>query len=174
MAIYAGTSGERRAIPWRVLGWGGAGLLLLLPWVADAPWTASDFVVAGAMLGSVGLAFELIVRKSNSLAYRLGAALAVIGALLTVWINGAVGMIGTEGNPYNLLFATVPLVALVGAIVARFKPSGMVLAMASAATVQVVLSLFGLWTDLRGGVFSMVVAAPWLLAAALFRSAARD
>ena len=174
MANEAENVGGRRGIPWRIVGWGTAALLLLLPLIANAPWTASDYVFAAVLLGSVGLAFELIVRKSSSLAYRFGAALAVVAAFLTVWVNGAVGMIGSEDNPFNLLFGGVLLVALMGAIVARFESVGMARATAVAAAAQGVVSAFGLSTDARGAVFSMAFAVPWLLAAALFQNAARE
>ena len=173
MAKEAETTGARRGIPWRMLGWGTAALLLLLPLVANAPWTGSDFVVAGVLFGSVGLAFELIVRKSSNLAYRLGAGVAVIAAFLTIWVNGAVGMIGSEGNPYNLLFGGVLAIALIGAIAARFRPAGMARAMIAAAIAQVVLAALGLATDMLGAVLSMAFAAPWLLSAALLWKAAR-
>jgi hypothetical protein len=173
MAKEAENTGAWRGFPWRVVGWGTAALLLLLPWVANAPWTPSDFIVAGVLLGSVGLAFELIVRKSGSLAYRFGAGLAVVAAFLTIWVNGAVGMIGSEGNPYNLLFGGVLLVALSGAIVARLEPAGMARAMVAAAIAQGMVGAIGLSTDLRGAVFSMAFAGLWLLAAALFWQAAR-
>ena len=87
--------GTRGWSGWRTAGWGTAALLLLLPWVANAPWTLADFLFMGVLLGSVGLGFELIVHRSDSLAYRFGAALAVIASFLTVWVNGAVGMIGS-------------------------------------------------------------------------------
>ena len=172
MAISTATRGGRRLSPWRILGWSTAGLLLLVPWLANAPWTASDYVFAGVMFGSVGLAFELVVRKSSILAYRLAAATAVVAAFLTVWVNAAVGMIGSEGNPYNLLFGGVLLIALIGAIVARFEARGTMCAMAAAATAQAIISAVGLSTDPLGAKFSMAFAAPWLLAAALFGSAA--
>ena len=154
-------------------------LLLLLPLVAmrftsEVNWTISDFVFAAVLFGSVGLAFEFIVRKSDSLAYRLGAALAVVGAFLTVWVNGAVGMIGSEGNPYNLVFGGVLLIALLGAVLARLEPAGMTRAMAVTAVAQAGAGAFGLSTDVRGAVLSMGFAGLWLLAAALFWSAASE
>ena len=128
MAKEAENTGGRRGIPWRIIGWSIPALLLLLPLVAmrftdEVNWTASDFAFAAVLFGSVGLAFEFIVRKSSSLAYRFGSALAVVAAFLTIWVNGAVGMIGSEGNPYNLLFGGVLIVALVGAIAAWFEPA---------------------------------------------------
>lgn len=166
------SGGGMHRVPWRILGWGTAAFLLLLPLVANAPWTLSDFVFMGVLLGLVGLAFELIVRKSAKLAYRVGAAGAVVTALLTIWVNAAVGMIGD--GPYNLLFGGVLVVALGGAILARFDPAGMARAMVAAAVVQGMLSTIGLSSDFRGAVLSMCFVVPWLLAAAFFRNAARE
>lgn len=179
MAKEAESTGGRGGIPWRLVGWSIPALLLLLPLVAmqftnEVNWTASDFVFACVLFGSVGLAFELIVRTSRSLAYRSGAALAVVTAFLTVWVNGAVGMIGSEDNPHNLLFGGVLAIALIGAVVARFQGAGMALAMLAAAIAQAALAALGLSADMRGAVFSMAFAVPWLLAAALFWNAARE
>jgi len=179
MAKEAGITGGRRWSRWRIAGWSIPALLLLLPLVAmrftdEVNWTASDFVFAAVLFGSVGLAFEFIVRTSSSLAYRFGAALAVIATFLTIWVNAAVGMIGSEDNPYNLLFLGVPLVALAAAIIARFRPAGMAIAMVATAIAQAAVAAGGLTTDLRGAVLSMAFAGPWLLAAALFGNAARE
>jgi hypothetical protein len=168
----------RGAIPWRLIGWSIPALLLLLPLIAmrftsEVNWTVSDFIFAALLFGSVGLAFELIVRTSVSLAYRLGGALALLAAFLIVWATGAVGMIGDEGDPYNLLFFGVIALALVGAVVARFRAEGMAYAMAAAAIAQLGISVVGMSTDLLGGVFSAAFAGVWLLSAALFRKAAR-
>jgi hypothetical protein len=174
MAKEAQNTGGQSGIPWRIVGWGTAALLLLLPWVANAPWTASDYVFMAVLFGSVGLAFEFIVRKSGSLAYRFGAGLALLAMFLTIWVNGAVGMIGSEDNPYNLVFGGVLVIALLGAIVARLEPAGMMRAMAVTAVAQVAAGAFGLTADPLGAVFSMGFGALWLLAAALFWNAARE
>lgn len=173
-----GTS-RRHGFPWRMVGWSIPVLLLLLPlaamqFTAEVNWTLGDFLFAAVLFGSVGLAFELIVRRSGSLAYQLGAALAVIAAFLTVWVNGAVGMIGDEDNAYNLLFLGVPLVALMGAVLARLKPVGMAWAMLTAAVLQVALAAVGFGTDSLGATFSIGFGGFWLLAAALFWNAARE
>lgn len=177
MAGKADNGGARGWSRWRIVGWSIPALLLLVPLVAmrftdDVAWTASDFLFAGVLLASVGLAFELIVRRSGNRAYRLGAALALFAALLTVWVNAAVGMIGSEDNMFNLLFGGVLAIALVGALVARLEPAGMARAMVAAAVAQVAASAAGLSTDLRGAVLGAAFAGPWLLAALLFRKAA--
>ena len=163
----------------RMTMWAGAALLLLLPAVAmrftnEVNWTASDFVFAALLLfGSAGLV-ELAIRASSSLAYRAGAVFAVGTAFLTIWANGAVGMIGSEDNPYNFWFLGVVALALLGAIAARFRAQGMALAMAVAAVGQALAAAGGMSSDLRGAVFSLVFAGLWALSAALFTKAARD
>jgi hypothetical protein len=162
---------------WRVAAWSIPVLLLLLPFVAmrftaEVNWTASDFVFAGVLFGSVGLGLEFTVRKSESMPYRLGAALAVFASFLTIWVNAAVGMIGN--GPYNLLFGGVLLIALVWAIAARFEPAGMARAMVAAAIAQAVLSTIGFLSDPLGGSLSLTFALLWLGAAWLFRKAERE
>src|SRR5688500_15344233 len=173
MADRVEHSAGRGWSPWRVAGWTIPVLLLMLPAVAmqftsEVDWSVGDFIMAALLFGSVGLTFELIVRTSDSLAYRFGAGLAVIAAFLTIWVNGAVGMIGSEDNPYNLAFGGVLFIALIGSVLARFRAAGMVRAMAAAAIAQVALGAFGLPVDPRGAVFSSGFAGLWLRSAALF------
>ena len=177
MANGVELGGGRRVSRWRLAGWGAAVLILLAPFLAmqltsEVNWDETDFIVMGLMLGSVGLAIEFLVRQSGSLAYRIGAVLAALTAFLTIWANLAVGMIGSEDNPYNQLFGGVLLIALIGAGLARFRPRGMALAMLAAGITQAAAGAFGLPEDMRGGIFSVAFAVPWLLAAALFRTAA--
>jgi hypothetical protein len=178
-AMAANMRNRRSVIPWRAGGWGFAALILLLPLVAmlftnEVNWTVSDFLFAGLMIGVTGLILELTVRSSRNPAYRGGVAFAVAASFLIVWANGAVGMVGDEDNPFNLNFFGVILVALVGAIVARFRPSGMTAATILAALAQVVIGVVGLSIDIRGGVLSAGFSGLWLLSAALFWKAARD
>ena len=164
---------------WRIAGWSIPVLLLMLPAVAmqftsEVDWSVSDFIFAALLFGIVGLSFELIVRTSDSVAYRFGAGLAVTAAFLTIWINGAVGMIGSEDNSYNLVFGGVLLIALIGSVLARFRAAGMARAMAVAAIAQVAAGAVGMSTDPRGAVFSAGFGALWLLSAALFWNSAQE
>ncbi|MHA6721951.1 hypothetical protein [Sphingomonas sp. RS2018] len=124
--------------PWRTAGWGLAALLLLLPAVAmqftsEVNWTASDFVFAGVLFGGTGLLIELAARRSRLPAYRIASVLAVIAALLLIWVNLAVGIIGDEENPMNLLYVGVLAIGFAGSIGAGFAPRGMARAMATTA-----------------------------------------
>ena len=172
-------AGAKSGSNWRVLGWGTAVLILLLPLAAmqftnEVNWDETDFIFAGVLIGGVGAMFELAVRKTRSWAYRGGVALALAVTFLTVWVNAAVGMIGNEDNVLNLMFLGVLALALVGAILVRFRAEGMARVMTVAAAAQVLAGAIGAFTDLRGGIYSALFAGFWLVSARLFSKAARD
>lgn len=164
----------------RPLVWCGAALLLLLPAVAmrfpatGVDWSAADFIVFGAMLATACGLYELATRTSGDAWYRAGAGIAVATGLLTVWVNGAVGMIGDEGDRANLVFAGVLGIAVVGALLAKLRAAGMVRAMLATGCAQAACAPLA-WAhgEARAAFFIACFALPWLAAAALFRKAAR-
>ena len=189
MASSANGSGARRSgVPWRIFGWGGACALLLLPLVAmsftrEVNWTLSDFIFAGVIFAIVGGTFELAVRASGNWAYRGAAALALAGGFFTVWINAAVGIVGNEDNPINLVFFVTILIALAGSIAGRFKADGMARAMAVTFVFQAIVGVIVFAADLGRGeppgaigllILILGLASFWLASAALFRRAAAD
>jgi hypothetical protein len=182
MASEAYGGGPGRRIPWRLIGWAIPLVLLAIPLLARWPWTAADFIVAAAMFGIVGGTFELAVRASGNRAYRGGAAVALATAFLLVWINLAVGIIGNENNPLNLMFFGVIIIAIAGAIVARFRAEAMVRAMALAGAIQALIGVGVFALDVGaaeppGAVGLLLLieffAVTWFLSAWLFRKAAR-
>lgn len=73
-------------------------LILLLPLIAmrftdEVNWNLADFAVAGVLLISAGLTFVWLASKTDNIKYRIAAGVAVLAALLLVWINLAVGII---------------------------------------------------------------------------------
>ena len=123
--------------------------LLLIPLVAmqfsdEVKWTRFDFAFAGVLLLGSGFAYELIARKSGHIGYRLAVGMAVVTALLLVWVNGAVGIIGDEDNPANLLYGGVLAVGIIGALVARFRPHGMARALFATALAQALVPVIAL------------------------------
>lgn len=171
------THGERKGVPWRSIGWGGAAALLALPAVAmrfteEVNWSPGDFIFAGVLFGLVGLALELAVRSSRDWAWRGGIAFLALSCLALVWANGAVGMIGNEDNRYNLIFLGLIPLALLGSALVRFRAAGMVWVMLAAGGAQVAIAAGGAASDPRGAVFSTLLAGSWLVGALLFRIAA--
>ena len=186
MAELAATNGGWRRSPWRMALWGGAALLLMLPAVAmrftdEIRWDETDFIVMGALLFGAAGAFELAARMTASLAFRAAVGVAVVAALLLIWINLAVGIIGSEDNSLNLLYGGVLAVALLGAVLARFRPAGMALALFATTLAQILVAMIAAIADPdeppgMGGVLAlnMTFAAFWLISATLFRAAARQ
>lgn len=137
----------------RLLFWAFAVVfILMVPLVAmqftgEVNWTVLDFVAMGTGLMSIGLVYELIVRKSNQKTYRIAFGVAIAAIFLLFWINGAVGIIGNEGQPANLLYGLVIGVVLIGALLARFKARGMAKTLFTAAAVQMLVPViaFFIW-----------------------------
>ena len=163
--------------------WGGAACLLLLPAIAmqlgaeGVHWTMLDFVVMGMLLALACGLYELGAWISGNLAYRAGFGLAVLTGFLTIWVNLAVGMLGSEDNIANLMFLGVLAVAGVGAMVARFRSSGMARVMAATAVAQLLVVAAAMTAggfELRELTLTATAALPWLLAATLFQKAATD
>lgn len=184
-------SGESGGRPlgsrWRIAGWTLAGLVLLLPLFAmqvtdEVNWDLADFALAGALMVGVGVTYELAARMTGDRAYRAAVGLALAAALLLIWANAAVGVIGSEDNPANLMYGGVLAVGLVGAAIARFQPGGMARALLATALAQAAAAAIALFAGMGGpanplleilGV-NAVFAALWLLSAWLFRNAAHQ
>jgi hypothetical protein len=123
--------------------------ILLLPLVAmqftdEVVWNLADFAVAGFLLFSAGLTYELVARKGGNAAYRVAVGLAVAAALMLVWSIGAVGVIGEEGDRADLMYFGVLAVGLIGAVIARFQPDGMARALLAMALAQGLVAVIAL------------------------------
>lgn len=124
--------------------------ILLVPLAAmqltdEVNWTLSDFVVMGAALFGVGLVYELIAKKPAQTLYRAAFTAGLLGAFLLFWVNGAVGIIGSEDNPANLLYGAVFLTGLIGSLISGWKARGMALTLYVAAAVQFLVPVFALF-----------------------------
>jgi hypothetical protein len=182
----AANANTRRVNPWRILGWTIAGMLLVLPLLAmqftdEVQWTFSDFVFAAILILGVGIPFELTVRKTGNTAFRVAAGIALSAAFLIIWLSGAVGIIGSENNDANMMYAGVLTIAVVGVIVARFRPHGMARAMFATAFAQGSVGVIALAGNLGAGdpswpwdvVFlTIFFTSMWLFSGSLFRRAA--
>ena len=169
----------RRGGRWSIVVWGTAAFILLLPLVAmqftdEVNWDETDFIVIGAMLAVACGTYELAARLAVNSAYRAGVGVAVVASFLLIWINLAVGIIGSEDNRLNLLYGGVLAVALAGALIGRFRPAGMARAFIAAAVAQLLVGVVAL----TAGYFTLVLeaffAGMWLISAALFRKSARQ
>lgn len=181
MATGGETSGMSRPARWTRYMWAGAAVLLGLPFVAmrftaEVNWSASDFIIMGALLASACGIVEVAARRRRSGAYKLGVISAVAGGFLITWANLAVGH---EHGPSHVLLYGALLVGLVGSAIARFAAKGMALGMLVTAAALVVALRLAMLNDadpegtnlLVTVVASAAIASPFLVAAWLFRRA---
>ena len=178
---------------WEILlrsaAWGGGAVLFAIPVVAEQvwsemAWTAGDFVAWAVMLLVALGGFELSMRASPSWAYRFGGFIAMGAAFLLVWVNLAVGVIGSEDNAANLMYGGVLAIGVLGAALVRGRARGLARVMAAmavatvAAGIAAVVAGWGAGTEphwLKAVVGSTLFwGTAWSVAGILFRNAARD
>lgn len=169
---------RRRLTGWRIAAWTGAGLVLMIPLVAmrftdGVRWTGFDFAVAAAMLAALVGAAELAVRLSDDWLYRAGVAVAAVAAFLLLWAQGAVGLVGSENDLFNLLFFLPLGVGAIGALVVRFRSRGLSLTLGGMAALQAgtVAVGYAITRDTDAFLLCAWVVA-WALSAGLFGRAA--
>ena len=125
-------------------------LLLVMLFSENMHWNKIDFTAAGLLLAGTGIMYKLTAAKSGDLVFRVAAAISLSAIVFLVWLNLAVGLIGTEDNPLNLMVWAVVAVAIIGAFTARFQSRGMSHAMFAAALMQIVVGLIGVWLSPPG------------------------
>jgi CHASE2 domain-containing sensor protein len=160
------------------------GLLLASHFVDGWNWRPKAFVVVGALIFGIGFTYELVTRNRDAIAYRAGVGIAFAAGFLLLWGN-FVQM--ADVNPAAAMYFGVPVVGMIGVVVARLRPKGMARALFVTALAQalVLAAVFIMminrnnqvtsWTppELRGiggNAFFVIVFAG---SAFLFRKAAR-
>lgn len=182
MTRSQGRAGAATWNAWRIARWSVALVLLLTPLammqISDEwHWGVGSFVLAGVMIGGIGLLYELAERASGSRAYRAGAAISLLTAFLTVWTT----IVRDDGD--GAAFLLLVLAAAVGAFTAWLRPAGMARAMLGVAAMQGLLGLaiatapstaHAVGGPVRVLLFNGFFAAMWLISAALFFAAAKE
>lgn len=165
-------------------------LILLIPLVRSLfvngwDWDLRGFVFVGCvgtLLFGMGLTCQMLIRKLGTPAYRAGVGVALGAALLLFWGNWV--QAADDINPDAILYMSVPVVGIIGAAIARFRPEGMARALFVTALAQaVVLGIVLInrnpqatgWTAavLRGFAGNALFALLFAGSALLFRTAAR-
>jgi hypothetical protein len=76
------------------------------------------------------------------MAYRAAVGLACVTGFVLLWINAAAGIIGD--GPINSMYLVVLAVGFIGALIARFQPRGMALALFATAAAQMLVPVIAL------------------------------
>jgi hypothetical protein len=72
---------QKRFTLWAVI----VGGILMIPLIAQFPWSTGDFIFAGVILFGVAALYEIISSRLNSWMYRLIAAVSAIGTIMLIW-----------------------------------------------------------------------------------------
>ena len=113
------------------------------PFADEVQW--NEAVAYSVIFLIVGGAYELWQwLKTRSNIYRLAFGVGLFGVFLLGWVSGAVGIIGSEDNPVNLMYWAVPAVGLIGSLLSRFKSYGMVYTLFVVALVQFLVPVVAL------------------------------
>ena len=136
------------------------------------------------LLASPFVILFILINKFNpvNLFYKFAVALGLVTAFLLIWVNLAVGIIGTEDNKANLMFLAILLIGLIGIIKVRFQSLGMSYVMLLLTMSHIIVAAIDLifqfgsqgpiWPiDTIGA--SCIFAILWFGAALLFRKAAQ-
>jgi hypothetical protein len=164
------------------------GAILLIPLIAmqftdEVNWGLFDFIFAGVFIFGTGLTYKLVAKKKGNMIYRIAVGLSLGTAFLLIWINGAVGLIGSEENPANLMYFLVISVGIIGSLITRFQPQGMARALFAMAFAQVLVTVIALLTGLHHSPGSSVLEiigvngffiAMFVVSALLFRRVAQN
>ncbi|MEA2343354.1 MAG: hypothetical protein QOF63_1523 [Thermoanaerobaculia bacterium] len=142
MTVAGGTGdgGERRRSLWKTPA--AVTALFVLAgslgnhFVEGWNWEPLGFVRVGIILFGFGLAYELVTRNMDTIAYRAAVAVALVTALGLLWAN-FVQM--ADVNIAAAMYFGVPLVGIIGAVIARLRPAGMTRALFATAFAQALI-----------------------------------
>jgi hypothetical protein len=76
------------------------GTVLAIPLIAmqftpEVSWSAFDFLIAGLLLLAGALALDVVLRKVRRRNYRIALLILIVFLLAFIWIELAVGLLGT-------------------------------------------------------------------------------
>ena len=121
----------------------GALAALMVPLVASRVvegwnWSAGGFVFVYVLFFATGMAYALIAKKMNMWAYKVGVGLALVTGFAFGWSNMV--QVADSGHPENLVYYSVLVVGIVGALLARLQARGLAYTLfAMAATLALIV-----------------------------------
>jgi hypothetical protein len=128
-------------------------LILSIPLLAmqfnnGVNWSVSDFVIMGILIFGTGFSYVLLTRFTSSIIHRAAVALAIGSTFLLVWVNLAVGLIGSGPNAANLMYIGVVAIVIIGTFLSRFTTKGMERVMFATAIALVLFAVIQLLTKM--------------------------
>lgn len=148
--------------------------VIVLRAIEGYEWDPGDAVFLGILFLGITMSLEVAARVPDRLAYGAGLGLAIFAGFAQIWVNLAVGIIGSEDNAINLIYVAVIGIAVLGAVIAGFRARHMVKAMAATAVAQAATFFIALVAGFGfTGPITIFFVSLWLISSWLFRRAAR-
>jgi hypothetical protein len=161
-------------------------LVLLIPFLGNQfvdgwNWDLKGFVLVGALVFGIGLTYELVTRNVDALAYRAAVGIALATPFLMVWANFV--QFADDVNRAAIWYFGVPIVGIVSATIARFRPERMAHALLATAFAQALALTIVIWDSQsaswapavwRGFGGNTLFLILFVASALLFRTAARE
>ena len=86
-------------------------------------WSAGGFVFVYFLFFGVGMVYALIARKMGAWSYKAGVGLALVAGLALGW--STMVQVADSEHPENLVYHSVLVVGIVGALLARLEARGL-------------------------------------------------
>jgi hypothetical protein len=102
--------------------------MLMVPLVAshfvgDWNWPVGAFVRVYVLFFGTGMVFALVARRMGAWSYKVGVGVALVAGFALGWSNMV--HVADSGNPANLVYYSVLVVGVVGALLARLEARGL-------------------------------------------------
>lgn len=157
--------------------------LLAVPFIAmqftiEVNWSISDFIIAAILVFSAACSLLLLLQASADLRYKAGVVVAIGTTFLLIWVNLAVGIIGSGATFANIVYSVVVAIVLAGTFLSRFAAKGLERTMFAAAGALVLITIVQLADMMHNNSVMEVLmanaffAALFVTAALLFRNTA--
>ena len=123
--------------------------LVAMQFTDQVKWTLLDFIIMGSLIFSAGFSYILLTRSSSNVIYRVAFAIAIGSTFLVIWVNLAVGLIGSGPNAANLMYAGIVAIVIIGSFISGFTAKGMERVMFTTAIALVLLAAIQLLTKMN-------------------------
>ena len=122
--------------------------------------------------------FTFMLKKQKNI-YRLAFGFGLLGLILIGWANGAIGIIGNENNPANLMYLAVFATGIIGSLLAKFEAQKMIITLLIMILIHISIPFIALfiwpakasWGQagvLKVIVFNTFFTLPFIFSALLF------
>jgi len=149
----------------------------------EMDWSLFDFVLIWSLLFCAGALYKWITLFAVDSGYRAAVGLAILTGVFMIWSNLGVGIVGSEDEPFNLVYVALLALGLIAAFWVRFEARSLFYVMLSMAMGLgfITLLAFGLGmhriphsSTLEILAVHSFLAVPIILSGILFHHAAED